>query len=406
MTDRRRSREGRRELTRARRWSVTLAPWVLTLVITGCRSGQETPVTSDLGQPLPGLSDAERGSFLLGKALFQRLATQDEGLGPLFNADRCSSCHDAPTSGGGGTELPVLKATRFTPDGCDLLTSTGGDNVQLRATPQLLAHGGGPETIPPGATASVYVVSPPLYGLGLLEAVPEADLARLADPDDLDGDGVSGRLPRLPDGRSARFGRKGDAADLAGFVDSALRFELGLTTPDNPVEEARNGVPVPAEADPTAEPEIDRRGVDLLTSYVRLLGAPASMTPISDTAAVGGELFRRIGCTACHVPELRTGPSDVAALDNRTIRPYSDLLVHDLGDSDSDVCGRDVDPGEYRTAPLWGLRHRHRYMHDGNATHLIGALSRHGGEAAGARSNFLALDEHDRLALLAFLASL
>jgi CxxC motif-containing protein (DUF1111 family) len=233
-------------------------------------------------------------------------------------------------------------------------------------------------------------------------------LERLADPDDRDGDGISGRLPRLPDGRSARFGRKGDAADVAGFIDSALRFELGLTTPDNPVEETRNGVPIPSETDPMQEPEIDLEGFGLLTAYVRFLGAPAPQSVPSDGDAVdqGDELFQRIGCTDCHVPELRTGPSEVVALADRVIRPYSDLLVHDLGDADGDVCGRDVGPGEYRTAPLWGLRYRDRYMHDGTTTDLIAAISRHGGEAALARDTFLRLAPEERSALLAFLASL
>ncbi|MYE93750.1 MAG: thiol oxidoreductase, partial [Gemmatimonadetes bacterium] len=107
----------------------------------------------------------------------------------------------------------------------------------------------GPEVVPGTATDTALMTAPPLFGLGLVEAVPDAVLAERADPEDLDGDGISGRLPRLPDGRTARFGRKGDAATLEDFVDTALRFELGFTTALHPAEEARNAIPVPAAAD-------------------------------------------------------------------------------------------------------------------------------------------------------------
>jgi CxxC motif-containing protein (DUF1111 family) len=379
---------------------------IVASFLVACGSSQDMPVAGDPGEHIAGLDDGERGRFLLGRALFQRLATADEGVGPLFNAERCSSCHDEPASGGGGTEILVLKATRFADGVCDPLLGSGGDNIQLRATDLLLAHGSGPEDIPGEATDSVYVVAPPLYGLGLIEAVPDAVLEEWADPDDADGDGISGRLARRPNGSSARFGRKGDASSVQEFIDGALRAELGLTTPDNPVEETRNGVPVPPESDPVPEPEIDAEGVGLLTDYVRLLGAPARADEATAEALRGEGLFEETGCTKCHRREMRTGPSDIAALDSRDIEPWSDFLVHDLGDPAGDVCSPDVAPGEYRTAALWGLRLRDRYMHDGLATDLTAAVSRHGGEGEGARDAFLTLSEADRSALLAFLSTL
>jgi len=374
-------------------------------LLSGCVASEELPVAGDPGEHIAGLDDGERGRFLLGRALFQRLATADEGVGPLFNAERCSSCHDEPASGGGGTEILVLKATRFADGACDPLLASGGDNIQLRATELLMAQGLGPEEIPSGATDSVYVVAPPLYGLGLIEAVPDAVLEEWADPDDVDSDGISGRIARRPDGSSARFGRKGDASTVQDFIDGALRAELGLTTPDNPVEETRNGVPVPAESDPAPEPEIDAEGVGLLTDYVRLLGAP-SRAEANNVALEGESLFEETGCIRCHRRDLRTGASDVAALDSRDIQPWSDFLVHDLGDAAGDVCSPDVGPGEYRTAALWGLRHRNRYMHDGLSTDLTAAVSRHGGEGEAARDAFLNLSVEAREALLAFLATL
>lgn len=386
---------------------------VLTLVgilgLWACDPAGRPPLMVEPGEQIPGLTDAERGRFLVGRALFQRLVTQDEGLGPLFNAERCSSCHDIPAVGGGGTQIRVLKATRFSEGRCDGLRDVGGDNIQLRATDLLTALGLGPERIPAEATDSVFVVAPPLFGLGLIQAVPDSVLERLADPDDRDGDGISGRLPRLADGRTARFGRKGDAADVAGFIDTALRFELGLTTPDHPVEETRNGVPIPEGADPMPEPEMNAQGLALLTDYVRFLGAPAPerLTGASaDTVARGEALFREVGCATCHVPELRTGEADTEALSFQALRLYSDLLVHDLGSEGGDVCTAAVAPGHYRTAPLWGLRHRDLYMHDGTATDLLTAISRHGSEAETSRAAFEGLPDDRRSALLRFLSSL
>ena len=383
-------------------------------VLASCGGPQpsELPPTSP-GEPLPGLDPAARGRFFLGRALFERLATADEGLGPLYNAERCSECHDEPATGGGSARVPVLKATRFADGRCDLLESQGGDNVQRRATDLLAAHGMGPESVPEGATATARMVAPPLMGLGLAEALPEAVLAERADPDDLDGDGISGRLPRLPDGGFARFGRKGDAATVEEFVDTALRFELGFTTPAHPAEEPRNGVPVPPEADPMPDPEIDQETLGLLADYVRFLAPPAPAEPDApDAVAEGAALFRQIGCESCHREEMRTGaaspatPSIHPALADQTIRPYSDFLLHDLGPALADVCGRDAAPSELRTAPLWGLRYRRRLLHDGRATDPASAVAAHGGEATAARDAFAALPAQAQAALVRFLESL
>ena len=411
--------------------------WLLipagALACAGCDVPQPPP--SELpptvpGEPVPGLDPAARGRFLLGRALFERLATADEGLGPLYNAERCSACHDEPVTGGGNARIPVLKATRFDDGRCDLLESHGGDNIQHRATDLLAAHGMGPERVPDGATATARMIAPPLLGLGLVEAVPEDVLAERADPDDRDGDGISGRLPRLLDGRAARFGRKGDAATVEEFVDTALRFELGFTTPAHPAEETRNGVPVPSAADPMPDPEIDQETLGILTDYVRFLAPPApvasasadatkaataeSATDVAESIVQGAALFRQIGCESCHREQLRTAtgspgspasPSLHPVLADRTIRPYSDFLLHDLGPALADVCGRDAAPSELRTAPLWGLRHRRRFLHDGRATDLASAVAAHGGEATAARNAFASLPTDARTSLVRFLES-
>ena len=381
----------------------------LSIAVAAACADPEPPPAP--GEPLRELTNAERGRFLLGRALFERLATADEGLGPLYNGERCSDCHDQPVTGGSGIQrLRVLKATRFEGGRCDLLRAVGGDNIQRRATDLLKAHGMGPEEVPEAATATALMTGPSLLGLGLLEAVPEAVLEEWADPDDSDGDGISGRLPRLPDGRAARFGRKGDASTVEDFVDTALRFELGFTTHLHPGEEPVNGTPVPPEADPMPDPEIDEPTLGHITDFVRFLAPPAPERGLSgaarDTVARGEALFAQIGCASCHRSDLRTGETDAAALSRRTLRPYSDLLLHDLGADLADVCGADAAPGELRTPPLWGLRYRDRLLHDGRATDVEGAVAAHGGEAAAARDAFQSLSEETRRAVVRFLASL
>lgn len=379
-------------------------------ILAGCGEGEPAGPPPPPGESVAGLSTGERGRFLLGRALFERLATADEGLGPLYNAERCSDCHDQPMVGGGGTRIRVLKATRFVDDRCDLLLAEGGDNIQRRATDLLIAHGMGPEEVPAAATATARVTAPPLLGLGLLEAVPDEVLLEWADPDDGDGDGISGRLPRLADGRTARFGRKGDASTVRDFVDTALRFELGFTTSEHPREQAVNGVPVPPAADPMPDPEIDAPTLAQITDYVRFLAPPTPERELPaatrDTIAQGAALFRQIGCTSCHREELRTGPAGTPALADRTITPYSDMLLHDLGQALADVCGFDASPGELRTAPLWGLRHRDLLLHDGRAADVPAAISAHGGEATAARDAFLALPREAQRAVIRFLLSL
>lgn len=393
-------------------WTNQRALLLSAIFVVAACTESDAPVSAGLpGQAIPTLSDGNRGRFLLGRALFERIATQEEGLGPLYNQDRCSSCHDSPTVGGGSSaSVRVLKATRFVDGRCDRLEEFGGDNIQLRVTELFAAHGFGPEDIPPEATDSGYVTAPSLFGLGLIEAIPDSALLSIADPEDRDGDGISGRLPRTADGRFARFGRKGDAASVEDFVESALRFELGFTTPRYPEEEGRNGVPVPQVVDPMPDPEIDAETLGLLSDYVRFLGAPApehlADGPAADSVSQGEVLFDQVGCTRCHRPELRTGNAEEPALRNQVVRLYSDLLLHDFGNSEGDLCGLDAAPGEFRTAPLWGLRYREHFLHDGSVMDLGEAIDRHSGEAILARVRFRALSLQAQAMVLRFLRSL
>jgi CxxC motif-containing protein (DUF1111 family) len=244
----------------------------------------------------------------------------------------------------------------------------------------------------------------------LIEAVPEADIVAREDPDDANGDGISGRAGRSRDGGLGRFGRKADVVAIGAFVETALRFEVGLTTPMHSVEESLNGQVLPTGADLTRDPEIGTDGIDKLTDFATHLAAPpreSARAAVADSIERGSRAFETVGCGLCHVPSMRTGENATAALDRKRIDLYSDLLLHDLGSELADICGVSASPGEWRTAPLWGLRFRSALlMHDGRAKTIRDAILLHGGEARTVRQNFEVLRPDEQSALLRFLASL
>jgi CxxC motif-containing protein (DUF1111 family) len=371
--------------------------------------GTEPAPSAAAGEPLPGLRPAELASFRAGLAQFNRVFRPEDGLGPLFNENQCSACHTDPAPGGSGGET-VLRATRFVPpESCDLLVSGGGENIREQATPAARAVGITEETVPAEATARGKFTAPFLFGLGLVEGIPEEAILRHADPEDADGDGISGRAGRTPEGRLARFGRKADTGTLEEFTVGALTLEMGLTSPALPVESGFNGGALPPGTDPTPDPEVDAVLVAQLVDFVRFLAPPAPASRGAahrDSVDQGRWLFTSLGCDACHVPTMTTGPSDVAPLDRKRVALYSDLLLHDMGPDLADICGVGAAPAEVRTELLMGLRHRDSYMHDGRTHDLAEAILRHGGEAQAARDAFAALHDLTKLYLLVFLKSL
>ena len=186
--------------------SSTRLPILLCSVLTGCGISDQTEVEAPAGAPLPGVTTYESEQFVLGQALFNRAFTPEEGLGPLFNQVSCSSCHDLPTSGGHGAE-PVTKVSDFDESsGCNLLKEDGGDLLQASVVPALRTAGILPERIPTSATAVTELRAPALYGIGLVEAIEDDDILAQADPDDQDGDGISGRPGLGGQGLPGRFG--------------------------------------------------------------------------------------------------------------------------------------------------------------------------------------------------------
>ena len=379
---------------------------LLGLLLCGCK----LPKQPALGEPLAGLTPEQHARFQEGKKVFQRVFTPETGLGPLFNGNSCAECHETPVLGGVGDEVEV-HATRFVPpNSCDPLFHQGGPVIQQDATPLLRAKGIEKEQIPPSATAQARRSSPPLFGFGLVDGIPEATILSHEGHRAANSGRTYGHANRTIDGRVGRFGRKAAVATLSEFNAGAFPQEMGVTTPLAPVEETINGTPVPPDTDPTPDPEITIEDMEKVTAFIRFL-APPPRQRFSDLTARylarrGRELFVHLKCATCHIPELKTGPNTIHALDRKTVALYSDLLVHDMGPALADICLEQAYPSEFRTEMLMGLRFREQFLHDGSAKTVQEAIERHGGEAQNSQDQFKALREEDKKALLKFLETI
>jgi len=396
-------------MTRSARIVVSAATVVVAL--TASVVGGQAPPGAP-GGPLPGLTPLEFAEFRLGLDDFLEVETAEEGLGPAFNGASCAACHHTPAVGGMSSVLEV-RAAFADPDGTVRgLDETGETLVQLFSIP---THGCQPR-IPDGVAVIARRAPIPVFGAGLVEAIPDATLLGLADPDDLDGDGISGRAAMVRDPgtgqfRIGRFGWKAQQATLLAFGADAYRNEMGITNDLFPNELA---VGVPAAnmvlCDPIPDPEdfpdprTRRRGIDNFESFMRLL-APIARAPAGPAERDGELVFDAVGCAGCHRPVLTTGPSQNPLFDRRPVPLFSDLLLHDIGTGDGIRQG-DALPGEIRTPALWGLRLRRPFLHDGSAATIAQAIGRHRGEADAARERFERLKAVDQLKLVAFLNSL
>ena len=377
----------------------------------------EPPLDGDVfDAPVPGLTDAEMAAFARGDAEFSRRFAPNTGLGPIFNNASCFSCH----SGDGRGRLDnALQRIGSADD--DLLSHLGGPQIQDKAI-----TGAEFESLPHGVAVSVRL-PPPVFGVGLIEAIPVSTILAHADPGDADGDGISGRanfvsspdfIPHSePGGGSGqqlgRFGRKAQVSSLLQQVLEAYLQDIGITSDFLPLENRnpRSSVPVEA-ADRVADPEIPASIVQATTHYIRTLAPPAPGA-MTERREWGRQRFAAIGCASCHVPTMRTGQHAIRALTDQEVTLYSDLLLHDMGDAladnrpDGSANGR-----EWRTTPLWGLRLMRFFLdgdafllHDGRARSVEAAILLHGGEAQRARDAFAALTQAERAALLDFVES-
>ena len=355
------------------------------------------------GTPMTGapMNTSEAGSsaslIAAGQDLFSTLFTPQDGLGPLFNARGCVSCHQSPAPGGMGAEGlgTVVRVGRTTSTGFDPLVGRGGPVARAHSVTEL----GVPCEMEPGIPASANVTSvrnaPALFGLGQLDAVPDATIraGAVAYPD-----GVHGRPNLIPGANGTvhigRFGWKADTPTLAEFVAGAFRTELGITNPLAPDDLV---TPAPDCPGPPADTLRDDgvRVAAVLVFVSALDPPPPPTTPDPRGQAVFGEL----GCAECHAPNVTMG--------SQALHPYSDLLLHAMGPAlDDGVVQGQATGRDWRTAPLWGLGQRVRFLHDGRARTIEAAISAHAGEAESAVQRFQQLAGDDHMALLRFLGSL
>lgn len=375
-----------------------------------------------LDGPMEGLTANQVQLFLLGDEAFGEVFTPETGLGPLFVANSCAACHV-----GDGKGHPATMLTRFgrwEGGAFDPLVHLGGPQLQHRAIP-----GFQPEVLPAQATVFTGLIAPAVTGLGLLEAVPDATLLALADPEDADGDGISGRAAyvfppdffepqphHVPDSAGryiGRFGKKAAAIDLLHQTVNAYKQDIGVTS-DFDLEDPFNPQVSNQPVDAVDDPEISAATVQQVVFYLRTLKAPLPRNGDDPAVIRGRELFLDIGCGACHTPTLRTGPSPIAPLSEVEFHPYTDLLLHDMGpELDDGYTEGGALPSEWRTPPLWGLGlspdaqgGQYFLLHDGRARSIEEAILFHGGEGTASREAFQNLSHDDKKRLLAFLESL
>lgn len=415
------------------------------------------------GLPTEGLDDDQRLDFEVGDSFFtQNWVTSPastearDGLGPRFNAQACSSCHgldgrgfppeDADDSSTLGLLLR-LSVPGTSADGGPMPEPNYGGQLQDRAingvdpegvmavdwVPEPGQHADGatyelrrPEIdiaeLAHGPLADDVMVSPRLapqvMGVGLLEAIPDQSVRDAADPDDADGDGISGRVNLVPDPRTGeevlgRFGWKANVGTVEAQIAGAFLGDIGVTSPLFPDENCGRDDVTCVDAPGGGDPEIPQETFDRVVFYNRTLAVPAMRDSESPPVRAGAEQFTSVGCASCHTVEQTTGAADLDMLSDQTISPFTDLLLHDMGPGLADDRPDFGASGtEWRTPPLWGLGlvpvvNGERFMmHDGRARTFEEAIMWHGGEGQAAADAFSALDQDDRDNLIAYLEAL
>lgn len=380
-------------------------------------------------------------------------STQAAGVGPLFNQNSCASCHirngrsqppssftDAnsgllmrlsmPGAGAHGEPLPVdgfggqLQTKSIfgvSPEGKlelnyieQIVAFLDGTQVSLRNPQYQIVQTYQP--MPAGVLTSPRN-APPVFGLGLLEAIPESDILALADEHDSDGDGISGKPNYAWDIASqqmklGRFGWKAANPTLAQQTADAFHQDMGVTSafyfPLEHCEGQSN-----CSTGIGNEPDITREFAELTAFYSQSLGVPAPRNFSKADVQAGRRLFLDIGCAGCHVPKYTTGAHATSELAAQTIYPYSDMLLHDMGEGLADHRPDFLANGlEWRTPPLWGIgltqivNSKATFLHDGRARTLTEAILWHGGEGEAAKEKFRKLSQTEREQVLRFLESL
>ncbi len=412
---------------------------------------------------LPGLTEAQILQFEEGDELFEQsfvaatgIVAEADGLGPVFNADSCESCHVSDGRGRAplftgemesgflirlaseertlngatlpdpiyGGQLQDGSIAGMSPEASIVITYRDINGTFADGTPYTLRQ---PvytlENMAYGPLADGITFSPrvanQMIGLGLLEAIDEATILSFADPNDSNGDGISGRPNYVWDEYNnqtaiGRFGWKANQPNLIQQTAGAYNGDMGISTslfPHQPCTEAQTNC---ATLPTGGAPEVSDEHVLLVAFYSSTLSVPAQRNYNDSQVQRGEQIFNEAQCSACHVSQVTTGlHTSIPQLSNQTIRPFTDLLLHDMGENLADGQSDFQATGsEWRTPPLWGIglietiNGHTTYLHDGRARDLTEAILWHGGEGSASRDYFLTMSAEDREALLAFLRSL
>lgn len=354
--------------------------------------GQPLPDVGEMGGPIAGLDAQELGGFGTGRRIFDHEFGFADGAGaPRFNGDSCRACHFEPVIGGAG------------PLGVNVVRHgiINGEGEYVEPTVGSILHRGTAlaDTLnAPQDATGVFELrqTPALFGVGLIDALPDAVILAHADPDDADGDGISGRPSFVDGGKLGRFGWKGQVPSVAEFARDGVSTELGMTVPY--AEGMTFGKLQDDDAIP--DPEMSPALLEALTLYMELLGPPPRQPGAGSAEALAGEaVFSSVGCAGCHVASLE-GPDGPVPL-------YSDLLLHDIlpaGTLGIEEAGASMT--EFRTPPLWGVSQTGPWLHDGRADTFPQAIEGHAGEADAVVAAWQALPAEDQAALLTFLGTL
>src|SRR2546425_4548362 len=373
--------------------------------------------TAGLGNPFPNLPPDQRGLFTAGRDEFAAVEAVDEGLGPVFNEASCQTCHLGPgTAVGGTTGRLETRFGRTRSDGTfDPMPEFGGSLIQDRGIGAVSVHGDFTfvgEVVPAEATVKTQRITTQLFGLGLVDAVPDDEFRQLALLEAATSPATAGTPNMVLDiaanrTRVGRFGWKAQVPTLHQFSGDAYLNEMGITNPDFPDESCPQGdcgllIHNPL---PSPPPNDDGSGVKKFTDFMTLL-APPPRGALSLQGLEGSGVFALIGCANCHTPALVTGSTPVAALSGKVFQPFSDFLLHDMGGLGDGIVQGVATGRQIRTAPLWGVRTRARLLHDGRATSLDAAVLAHDGQGERAPDPFAGLGVRGRKAPLLFLNSL
>ena len=429
-------------------------------------TGGETTVfdksVNAFGFPLTNLPLPEHPRFFAGNAFFNTNwvdASSDvngrDGLGPLFNVRSCSTCHfkDGRGQPPDGNAVPDGWLMRISIPGttkhnAPLPHPIYGNQVSVRALPGALPEarvriqynivdgfypdGESYQLLDPHYTLLNWAYGDPhpellssprvasaVFGLGLLDAVSKDDILSRSDPDDQDGDGISGRpnwvwSPSLKKTELGRFGWKANKATLLDQTAGAFVGDIGITNSLFPLENNTDTQDLSEKFPSGGSPELSDQDLEDVVFYLQTLAVPAARLDDRTVFKKGKAFFGQLGCVACHIPVLKTFEDyPVSAVADQTIRPYTDLLLHDMGEGLADARpGFEASGSEWRTPPLWGIGlfakvNKHtRLLHDGRARNVEEAILWHGGEGEASKRAFMNLSTPERLAIIQFIERL